>query len=312
MNNKTTPKDFFIHIAAAISLYAAAGALIDLVLSLIDYSIPDKLANYFSTSSVAWPVSMLIVLVPLLYVLEWLLKKDIAQMSEKRDIWIRRWRIYLTLFITGATIIVDLIALVNTYLNGEISARFILKVLAILIIAGVIFVYYLLDKAADSAKVVALRKAFAWLGLVIVVISIVSGFVIVGSPAKQRALRFDNQRINDLSSIQWQVVSYWQKKASLPSNLKELADPISGYVIPSDPETQQSYEYRSLDVSTGTARFELCATFDISAQGNNTGTPYPVMYAGGSVENWKHDAGRTCFTRNIDKSIYPVANTNTI
>ena len=299
MNNKTTPKDFFVHIAAAIALYTAAGALINLVLSLIDYSFPDKLANYFSTSSIAWPVSMLIVLIPLLYILEIVLKRDIARMPDKKDLWVRRWRIYLTLFLTGATIIGDLIVLVNTYLNGEITDRFIFKVLAILIIASVIFVYYILDKSADSSKIVAWRKTFAWVGIIVVLISIISGFIIVGSPAKQRALRFDSQRINDLTNIQYQIVSYWQRKAALPSTLTDLIDPIAGYIVPADPNTQQSYEYSILATSSTPLSFQLCAAFDLQSQDNSNFT-YPA-----SQGNWSHGAGRVCFTRNVDKSMYP-------
>ena len=292
MNNKTTPKDFFLHVAATIVLYVAVGALIDLVLSLIGFALPDRLSLYMTTSSLVWPVSMLVVLVPLLYILESVIRKDIVSIPEKLEIWVRRWRIYLTLFITGATMVCDLISLINTYLNGEITLRFVYKVLAIFLIAGVVFVYYLLDRGqARPVKKICSKNIFAWSGLVIVIISIVSGFIIVGSPAKQRAVRFDNQRASDLASIQWQVVSYWQKKGFLPATLVELADPISGYVIPSDPETQQSYEYRSLDVSTGTAKFELCATFDMSAQDTSVGAVYPVMYTGSSVENWKHGAG---------------------
>jgi len=331
MPTKTTPKDFFVHVAATIALYVAAGAIINLVVSVIDYSFPDKLAGYFAVSSVAWPISMLVVLIPLLYVLEWILKKDILRMPEKRDLWVRRWRIYLTLFLTGATIVGDLIVLINTYINGEVTERFIFKVLAILIICGVIFTYYLLDRATESHKVIVWRKMFAWIGLVLIVVSIVSGFIIVGSPAKQRALRFDSQRVSDLSGIQYQIVNYWQNKGVLPSTLTDLKDSISGYAVPVDPDNQTAYEYsittpsaRTLSTDTDIAisssnipSFELCATFDLPSQDlKGRGTSYPSFtissyspyYGSDSPEIWKHDAGRACFSRNIDKEKYPTTN----
>ena len=65
MNPKTTPRDFFLHLGATIALYAAATALINLSFSIIDYLQPDALANYFSASSIAWPISMLVVLAPI-------------------------------------------------------------------------------------------------------------------------------------------------------------------------------------------------------------------------------------------------------
>jgi len=294
MNNKTAPKDFFVHVAAMIALCVAVGALINLVLSLMDYILPDTLAGYFSAGSIAWPVSMLVVLVPLLYILEWILKKDITRIPEKIDLWVRRWRIYLTLFLTGATIVGDLIAIINTYLNGEITVRFIYKALAIFVIAGVVFAYYILDRAVSTSKVMMWRKVFSAVGLIAVVASIIIGFVIVGSPAKQRALRFDDQRVNDLMGIQSQIVSYWQSKAALPVTLADLNDSISGYIAPNDPDTQGPYEYSVLATSTAPLSFELCATFNMASQAQNLS------------ETWNHDIGRTCFTRNIDKVRYPV------
>ena len=68
-----------------------------------------------------------------LYLAEWFIVRDIAKVPEKADIWIRRWRIYLTLFLAVVLIGGDLIALINTYLNGEITARFIYKVIVIIL-----------------------------------------------------------------------------------------------------------------------------------------------------------------------------------
>src|SRR6185369_13216035 len=142
MTPKTTPKDFFLHLGATVALYAAAVALINLWFSLINYYFPDVLAGYFYGNSVALPISSLVILVPILYLLEWLIIKDIRKMPEKADIWVRRWRIYLTLFLATILMAGDLIALINTFLNGEITARFVWKVVVILLVAGCVGKYY--------------------------------------------------------------------------------------------------------------------------------------------------------------------------
>ncbi len=316
MNTKITPRDFFLHLGATVALYAAVIALINLALSVINYAVPDKLAGYFYANSIAWPISMLLVLIPLLYVLEWVILRDIARASEKGEFWIRRWRIYLTLFLSGATIVGDLIALINTYLSGEITMRFAYKILAILVICGVVFVYYMLNRKNDVA-VAKLRKAFAAAGLVLVLAAVVGGFIAVGSPWKQRAIRFDNQRLNDLTTIQSQIIySYWSQKGSLPKTLADLNDPISSYMVPVDPATDAAYEY----AAKGKLSFELCATFDLPSQddkgrgaygaggginyASETVSSYP--YPGGTADSWKHEAGRACFQRTIDPDKYPV------
>lgn len=315
MTPRTTPKDFFLHLAATVALYAAAIALINLSFSIINYAVPDKLAGYFSSTSIAWPISMLVILVPLLYILEWLIVRDIGRMPEKRDLWVRRWRIYLTLFLAGATIIGDLIALINTYLSGELTSRFLYKILAILIICGVIFAYYLMQRIDSSDISSGRRKLVGGIGIVIVLAAIIGGFVIVGSPATQRAYRFDSQRINDLSNIQWQIINNWQIKGKLPANLSELGDKLSGQIVPMDPETEQPYEYTIKSPTT----FEICANFSRDSQdlkgrgefgygGGGFGgvTSYPAMpYPDGNGDTWKHGVGRTCFERTIDPERYP-------
>lgn len=313
---KTTPKDFFLHLGATVVLYAAAIALINLSFSVINYAIPDALAGSFYGNSIAWPISMLLVLVPLLYVLEWFIHRDYKTMPEKMSLWIRKWRIHLTLFLAGATIVGDLIALINTYLSGELTARFGYKVLAILIICGVIFTYYLLDRrdAAESGK--KARYTLAGAGLVIVLVAIIGGFVAVGSPGTQRAYRLDGQRVNDLASIQSQLISYWMTKGQLPTALDELNDGLYGMTLPTDPETKSSYSY----TKNASTTFQLCANFDRPTQdikgrgefgggyygGIDMAYPSRIYPYDGTNDNWKHEVGQVCFTRTIDPERYPV------
>ncbi|MBU6427121.1 hypothetical protein KGQ27_02680 [Patescibacteria group bacterium] len=304
---KTTPKDFFLHLGATVALFVSAGALLNLYFSVINYFMPDRLTGYFYASSVVWPISMLIVLVPVLYVLEWNIARDISKTPDKREVWIRKWRIYLTLFLAGALIIGDLIALINTYLNGEISARFISKIIAVLLIAAIIFAYYILVRSAGAKKTA--QKILAWLGILIVIAGIVGGFMAVGSPEKQRNLRFDDQRISDLENIQWRTIAYWQQKGKLPDTLASLNDAISGFTVPTDPADHSSYQY----IAKSGTQFELCATFALPSQDTSVisvpgAGPVAVPMAYSAVsgnDNWAHEAGKACFDRMIDPQAYP-------
>ncbi|MDE1967109.1 MAG: hypothetical protein KGI45_03505, partial [Patescibacteria group bacterium] len=64
---KASPKDFFLHLGATIALYAGAIALINLAFTILNKLFPDALNPYWNAGSVIWPISMLIVLVPVLY-----------------------------------------------------------------------------------------------------------------------------------------------------------------------------------------------------------------------------------------------------
>jgi len=317
MNNKTTPKDFFVQIGATISLYVSVIALISLAFDVVNRLLPDQLNNYWSANSIIYPISMLVVLVPVIYVLEWLVARDISKFVEKKDTWIRKWRIYLTLFLTGATIAGDVVALINVYLNGEISSRFIWKVLIVFVVTSAVFKYYFFSINENMYWAKLVKKTVPTWGIILTLAAIVGGFIIVGSPAQQRAVRFDQQRVSDLTNIQWQIINYWQKKQVLPAALSDLNDPISNFSVPVDPDTSAAYEYSAKGITGAkTPSFELCANFgtdsvDSSANGKMQVRSMPIdpAYVGkniaGQNDSWSHGIGRVCFERTIDTALYP-------
>lgn len=304
MNNKTTPKDFFLHVGAIVTLYVSVGALISLAFEIANRLLPDQLSNYFSASSIIYPVSMLAVLVPALYAIEWLIARDIKIMPEKKDIWVRRWRIYLTLFLTGAAIAGDFIALISVYLNGEISSRFIWKILIVLFVSSAVFKYYFFSMNASMRWAKFVKKTMPWWGIILVLAAIISGFVIVGSPVKQRAIRFDQQRVREISNAVYSVAHYWQEFGKVPDSLSDLPEYGTMNLIPKDPVTGIPYIYEK---GLQNNSFKICATF--AEPSINTDSNYSksinVFY------NWDHPAGEYCFDRTVSPVDFPpVSNAN--
>ena len=62
---------------------------------------------------------------------------------EKLESGIRKWLTYIALLIAAGTVIGDLITFLTFFLQGELTTRFVLKVLTVVAIAGSIFWYYL-------------------------------------------------------------------------------------------------------------------------------------------------------------------------
>lgn len=244
-------------------------------------------------------MASLIVLVPVFLVLMRLIRRDIAADPSRNEIWVRRWALFLTLFLAGATIVVDLIVLLNTFLQGEeMTAGFLLKVLTVLLVTGLGFMHFLADLRGYWQAQPARAKMINYGAGLLVIVTIIAGFFIIGTPQEIRTMKQDAIRVQDLQNIQWQVVNYWQQKEVLPTTMSELNDPISGSSIPVDPKTGESYTYRA----TGKASFTLCATFE-SAGGQNSSVAKPVE--SGVSENWQHGAGEVCFDRTIDPERYP-------
>lgn len=301
---KISPKDFFLHIGAMVTLYVSAGSLLALVFQIINKLHPDAL-NYYSdpySGAMRFAIASLIIVFPLFIWLTRLINNDLEANPEKRELGLRKWLTFLTLFVAAVVMAGDAIVVINQFLGGEITTRFILKALAVLVVAKAIFWYYIKSLRGTMSR--SQSKMFGWLVALVVLITLIGGFMVMGSPMTQRLMRFDEQKISDLQSIQWQITNYWQAKGALPNTLDDINDPISSFMTPIDPQTNQPYEYKR----TGTMSFEICANFNLES-GNGSGesvVKYPIM---GTNENWKHEAGRACFERVIDPQLYPVNKT---
>src|SRR3989344_35451 len=309
---KTFPRDVFMYLLSIITLVTIAVAFGILLYQYIDIKFPDRLTEgyYWSKSasfdSVRNSMAVLMVVFPVFIWVSWFLRKDLKKNPEKRELKIRRWLLYLTLFLASLVIIGDLVALLINFLNGELTNRFVLKVLVVFFIAGSIFAHYF-SELKD--------KAFSWMGIfdkaliILVAVGVAAGFWIAGSPAQQRAIRFDERRVSDLSNIQYQVLNYWQRKQVLPQNTQQLNDSISGFVSPKDPETRVDYGYRV----TGSKSFEVCAVFATSNFEEFSDKDRSVaMYYGAEPGDWSHGVGMTCFERTIDPDLYPPINDKNI
>lgn len=306
---KTTPKDFFLWAGAMITLYGSAIAFINLMFDYINYVFPDTLntSYYYSdpySGSMSFEIATLIVLFPAFLFLMRTIRKDIIHDSSRGEVWIRRWALYLTLFIAGLTILGDLITLIYTFLSGgDITVRFLLKILVVLLVAGGGFTHFLADLRGYWVKYPSRARSIGWGVGAGLLATIIAGFFIIGTPWQARQYRLDEQRVSDLQSIQSQITSFYQSKQALPSSLAQLNDPLLYFTVPADPETGAQYEYKK----TADLGFEICATFTAATRTYTDGsTPAAVSPYGvkGNVD-WKHAAGRTCFTRSIDPDFFP-------
>ncbi len=311
MQTKTTAKDFFLYLGVIIGIYVNAISFLTLVFQILERNFP-LVGQYidYTGGSMRNVIAILIIFFPAFIYLSYLVNKDLKTNPEKKELWIRRWMIFLTLFLAGLTVAIDLVTLIQRFLSAEdMTLRFILKVVFVLLVAIAVFRYYLYDLRRNIEEYKKGAKIFVYAISIITLAAVVYGITIIGSPAQQRARNFDQMRVNDLMSIQSQIVyTQWQNKGTVPTSLDALKDPISGYAVPVDPETSAPYEYKKLSSNS----FELCATFDTSDSQNQQVTntkvarpmaPYPVNSVN---ENWQHDTDRVCFDRTIDPTLYKV------
>lgn len=298
-------RDLFMNLLSTVVLYMSIVSFITLMFAYLDVMFPDIL--HFSYDSnfgqVRWSGAMLSVAFPAYLILHWLFEKDFRLNPERKDTGIRKFFVNLTFFIAAVTIIIDLITLLYNFWGGELTIRFVLKTLVVLLVAMGVFGYYFWDNRRKGGEKIRTARIILSAVALLVVASIITGFFIVGSPETQRQRRLDEQRVQNLQMLQGEIVNYWAQKNVLPQNLDELTNTISGFVPPKDPVTNAPYEYRVKDSLV----FELCASFTETSIGNNSKTaPMPLRpgYYDPYRQNWAHEKGRACFERTIDPRLY--------
>ena len=92
----------------------------------------------------------------------------------------------------------------------EITTGFLLKVVAVLILAGTIFGYYLSDLRYREIR--PIRTYFGVGGWVLVIAAVVFGFSVFGSPQPNARCDLTRERVNDLQIIQSYIIGDWQAK----------------------------------------------------------------------------------------------------
>ena len=115
--------------------------------------------------------------------------------------------------------------------------------------------------------------------VILVLAALALAFGQLGSPERQRAIRADEGRIDDLRAIQMHI---WLRHLQLPATLADLQEPAQVNIR--DPVTNAPYEYHP---KSGTV-YELCATFTTAS----TRTSY-----------WSHPQGRQCFELDAAKPV---------
>jgi hypothetical protein len=288
--SKTTAADFFIYLGVIIGLYVSTFSLISMCFDLINKWLPD-VGSYFnySSESVRIALAALIIFFPVFIYLSRLSTKAVAITPEKKDLWVRRWFFFLTLFLTGLAIAVDLTTLVYRFIGGEdLTMRFVLKVLVVLVVTLAVFRFYLYELRRDVTLPTPKRKYLSYAAGLVVLLVVVTGIIAIGSPTKQRNIRFDAQRVSDLSNIQYAVTDYFRANNKLPVDITTLTQGTAYYVSSiKDPETKINYEYKV----TAQNKYELCAVFSTDDIADPNNVTYP------NTESWTHGVGRTCFTR---------------
>ncbi|MBW4462677.1 MAG: hypothetical protein KME47_20940 [Nodosilinea sp. WJT8-NPBG4] len=137
-------RDAFFYLLAFVTLGIWIQALGEMAFIFINHLIPDSLNNYYGDPSwqVAFALARLLVAYPVYLGLMRQINRDLAAHREKHFSEVRKVLTYLTLLIATIIAIGAVIAFLTSFLRGELTPRFLLKVLVVLVLDGGVLWYY--------------------------------------------------------------------------------------------------------------------------------------------------------------------------
>ena len=138
-------KDAFFYLLSFSMLGTWAQALGQVAFIYINRIVPDATQNSYGNSDyeVAFSLARLIVAYPVYLLVMRLINQELKRYREKHFSGVRKWLTYLTLLVVSIIGVCTLIAFLTSFLKGELTTRFIVKSLVVLLIDGGILVYYL-------------------------------------------------------------------------------------------------------------------------------------------------------------------------
>lgn len=283
-------REAFLHLLSFGSLFTWAFAAGALWFTLIEAWLPDPVTagrSYDNRYSMAGSLASVLGAFPIFILVTRSIWRELVTQPAHAESAVRRWLTWLALLIAAGTLIGDAITFLSYFLRGELSARFVAKVIVVALIAGGVFWFYLrsMRSGEDRAEGLSADARTGMIGATaFVLLTLVLSFVHFGSPGRQRQIEADNRRAEHLDTISEAIRSTGQAPPSLaaltlPS--QTLRDPITG----------EPYAYRAISGN----QFQLCAVF---AESTLDGPPQSPPF--GFHQRFRyHPAGRHCFTESL-------------
>ncbi len=330
-----------IHISEMISNFFGFGLLVTNIVSItvilftvIDEIFKDEISkgapsmyyNYNNYSDLHSSIALVLITLPLSLALSYWIRKEHIKVITEGNSPVKKFTIGATVIASLISICGSLFTIVYQYLEGDISSRFVAKVISVFVLSAILFAYYRLIYVKGQLATIKYQNIFGAASSLFVIGLCIYSIALTGNPAQIRKEKFDDIRLSNLSSIQQNVLSYWQSHLALPVDLPTMSDSLNGTSIPKDPRSGDSYEYKIIkqsvptDIKIGEPSFEVCATFetkrdtsakyeelktkDLSRYNSIVAGEFNSYYPMDEAPFWNHKAERTCFTRTIDPVKY--------
>ena len=298
-NTNNSAKFAFFSLLSLVALVFTSVATGMIIFQIVNKTIADDLSlapGGFSQDALRFAISAIIIAGPIYFVMMRLINKNLLAGKLERESGVRKWLTYFILLVSAVVMIGWLIGTIGSFLNGELTIKFILKSLASILISALIFSYYLYDiKREEVSKNNNIIRIYFYGSIAIAAIALISAFFFIDSPFKVRQQKDDQAVINKFSQIDSAINAYYGENGKLPVNLKDLLAGGSAYYIVendiTDPGTGKIFDYKVVNKDA----YELCATFKTANKEQGADKSYYFD------TRWLHDSGYQCLKQRIAK-----------
>ncbi|MEM9583813.1 MAG: DUF5671 domain-containing protein [Pseudomonadota bacterium] len=147
--NIVSARDFFVYALTFLALGTASIYLVLLTHHLIDELWDVSQGRYYNKRFMRSAIAAVMVAGPIYAWLTWRERKRLAKDPGLYRSAIRKWATYIALLVAASVFGINTIFALSSFLNGELTVVFSLKLLAIAIVSGAIFGFYLRDVDAQ-------------------------------------------------------------------------------------------------------------------------------------------------------------------
>ncbi|MDP3042849.1 MAG: DUF5671 domain-containing protein [bacterium] len=303
-NNSAKFAFFYLLSLVALIFMALASGMI--IFQIINKKIIDVLEQFsvsYSPDQLKFAISALIISAPIYYLVMRQIFKSLFSGELAKDSGVRKWLTYFILFVASVVMLGWLIAVINNFLDGELTIKFILKAMTAIVIAAAVFTFYFYDikREETAGKKDKVIRIYFYGSLAAVAAVFIASLFFVESPSQTRNRKYDNAILDKFNQIDNAINTYYQDYEKLPAGLEELKTEFT-YITDKDlenPATKEKFEYKIINENT----YELCSAFITSNKDED------VIYGNYDYKDrWSHKAGYQCLGQKVrDKDSREIA-----
>lgn len=241
-----------------------AGNVLALLFGQINYWIPEPgdWRRYASANGMRWSMAALIVFAPTFFFIDRSDRRATQADPARTHGTARRWLSALAMLIAVTTLLGDALYLIYTWLDGQLTARFLAKSATVAGIAVIVLAYFREDRTMPF-----LRVPLPASGLLMALAALSLGLSLwtIGGPAQGQVERRDSLRIKDMRTLSHDIANCTTIDRD---NLPEQLDPMD---CARNPARLTGFAQEVTYTRIAKTEFELCVGLEFPPRARDYG-----------------------------------------